>query len=586
MKLGEPLWSGNSAEPYLLESSVDQKEIMLLRAGDTISFPNRPDLGVTLALQLIRSAGEVQVDSSVAAAATSVSEVQKDHHGEDNSATSGDASETEDEDLDRIDAVPATGSRGARSQNTPAPAVSRSPVIQETPTFNRINAIEANDNSDGATAAPETENELQADITDISPSLRDTIEATPTASRDRPDYLPQMTESLEDTSCALWKPSIGDIVVSKEHDDESPIDHSKARADHVLESAQPTPSDAKPSSACTTDTSKFEHIETKRASRALPMVVAKEAKGGLKRKSSAALDTATPIRAKRSKSVPDAPMANPPSTVKKAPSRETPQSKKTNPPKDRSEQGTLSSSARSSSTPSPEDIWQGEPPKVAFSNSAIPSMVMMMKFLRQHGGSAVDTVQKGKCDLLWYVCNSTLVEFNNLTLFSVREGPLRKSMKLLSSFALGIPIVTDKWLIDSARKKQFLKPDAYVPKAPNQEREWGFSLGEIWGKPQSEIFHGKTVNFTPSLRRSYDDFKEVEALCRLLGARKVDTRAASKSKKQDDVVFLALEPSRGKDPDRTELLKQGCTVYSRDLLTSSILRGKLELDIDEFRLKG
>lgn len=47
------------------------------------------------------------------------------------------------------------------------------------------------------------------------------------------------------------------------------------------------------------------------------------------------------------------------------------------------------------------DIYHGSPPKVAFSNSAMPDMPMMMRFFKQKGCSKVETVKSGKCDLLW-----------------------------------------------------------------------------------------------------------------------------------------------------------------------------------------
>jgi len=150
--------------------------------------------------------------------------------------------------------------------------------------------------------------------------------------------------------------------------------------------------------------------------------------------------------------------------------------------------------------------------------------------------------------------------------------------------AKGIPIVTDKWLTDSARKKKYMEPIDYIPKVPKQEKEWGFKLKDAWGSRRHVLLHGYTVYFTSALSKTYDDFAEVEQLYRLCGAKKVhkSARSAGSAKDGEDVIIFGLED---KDVECDTLLKAGCTVYNRNTLASGILRGHVDLKSDEFKIK-
>lgn len=163
-----------------------------------------------------------------------------------------------------------------------------------------------------------------------------------------------------------------------------------------------------------------------------------------------------------------------------------------------------------------------------------------------------------------------------LTLNSVKDGTLTKTMKLLQSIALGIPIVTDKWLLDSAGAGHFLALSDYQPSAPKQEREWNFELSKVWHKPQS-TFEGYSIYFTPSLKSTYSDFTEIDQVCKAVGAKV--------TKKISDHRVIVLGKDKG-DKEVETLLQEGTTCYTKDLLTMSILRGELVLDSDEFRIKS
>jgi hypothetical protein len=164
-----------------------------------------------------------------------------------------------------------------------------------------------------------------------------------------------------------------------------------------------------------------------------------------------------------------------------------------------------------------------------------------------------------------------------LTTRSVRDGDLHKTSKLLQAIASGTPIVTDKWLTDSAKAGHFLSVDAYRPSAPKQEKEWRFKLEDVIGQPQTP-FEGYTIHFTTSAHALYKPFTEIEQVCKAAGADKVTKKKMDKSGK---VIVLAVE---GEDKEAEKLMQDGITCYSRHLLSLSIIRGTLDLDSDEFKI--
>ena len=160
--------------------------------------------------------------------------------------------------------------------------------------------------------------------------------------------------------------------------------------------------------------------------------------------------------------------------------------------------------------------------------------------------------------------------------YSVRPGALTKTMKLLESIALGVPIVSDTWLLESAKAGHFLPLRNYQPNVPKQEKEWNFQLDKIWGKPQAP-FEGHTIYFTFELQKSYSNFDEIKEVCKAVGA-KVTTKKGIKS---EHVILLGKED---KDKEVERWIQEGAACYNKDLLTNSILRGQVDLDSHEFRI--
>lgn len=150
-------------------------------------------------------------------------------------------------------------------------------------------------------------------------------------------------------------------------------------------------------------------------------------------------------------------------------------------------------------------------------------------------------------------------------------------MKVIQAVALGIPIVTDKWLSESAKTEAFLDLSSYKPSVAQQEEEWGFHLEKVWGAAQTP-FKGYAIYFTPSLRKTYTNFREMDRVCQTVGAKVVSKRNG----KNDKTIVLAREED---DPDADKMIENGETCYHKDLLTTSILRGTLDLNSNEFKIR-
>lgn len=236
----------------------------------------------------------------------------------------------------------------------------------------------------------------------------------------------------------------------------------------------------------------------------------------------------------------------------------------------------LSSNPKSSATPakkrlndsadsdvSPEGIGTAEDPwkcsKLLFSNSSMPSKPSILKFFRQHGLEEVKTVTpKGNWDIL-----------------VVGEGDIKKTPKLLMSLVLQKIITSDKWMVHSAQKGKITDPALFEPPDLDIRRD------------RRKLFKGRHIFVTRALKKEYGTgFKDIQAVVKLAGAESVVSKVLRSSDDitkgiGKDVVVLALERD---DLESISLMDHGVTCYTKDLLSTSILRGELELGDDEFRI--
>ncbi|EUC45611.1 hypothetical protein COCMIDRAFT_36703 [Bipolaris oryzae ATCC 44560] len=208
------------------------------------------------------------------------------------------------------------------------------------------------------------------------------------------------------------------------------------------------------------------------------------------------------------------------------------------------------------------EVYDGHPPRVASSNSTITKSSQAVKLLKKQGGAYVEKLTD---------------DFNILC---VRDSDLQKKTKVLYAIARGIPIVTDAWLLESAKEGRLLSLSAYKPSTSKQEEEWGFRFDDVFGQPQTP-FEGYTIHFTKNLRGVYESFPEVVAVCKAAGAKNV---TSSRMNTTGDNIVLANNYED--DPEAQKLIKDGITCYTKDLFTISIFRGYLDLESDEFKIES
>ncbi|CAI6332728.1 unnamed protein product [Periconia digitata] len=201
-----------------------------------------------------------------------------------------------------------------------------------------------------------------------------------------------------------------------------------------------------------------------------------------------------------------------------------------------------------------------ENPRVAFSNSSITPTGQLAKFLKRHGGTIADSITP--------FC----------TVLCIKSGVLVRTPKLLHSIALGIPIVTDAWLVDSTTEGHFLPLEDYKPLCEKQEQDWGFDIEKIWGVPQDSLFAEYTIVFTPALKAKYKVFTEIENVCRAAGAAKVLVKVPGTKEESDPKGTIVLAVGT----EDTKAFKG--RMFDKEFLPRAILRGRVEVESEEFRI--
>ncbi|KAK5172458.1 hypothetical protein LTR04_003956 [Oleoguttula sp. CCFEE 6159] len=209
-------------------------------------------------------------------------------------------------------------------------------------------------------------------------------------------------------------------------------------------------------------------------------------------------------------------------------------------------------------------VYQGPAPVIVFSNSSIPKLPALMKFLRSQSASVADTVTERGSNFL-----------------CVGKGEVKTTGKLLLSLAFGKTIVTDEWVSKSSDAKKLLHPARFFPKDDN--------LAQVPPENRSELMTQKTLYFTPSLKKDYGGgFKEIEKIAKAVGAARVISKpprelpAVSNGTSEHETVVLALEHG---DSEVSALSEKGWKCYRKELLSNSILRGHLDLASDEFKIQ-
>ena len=166
----------------------------------------------------------------------------------------------------------------------------------------------------------------------------------------------------------------------------------------------------------------------------------------------------------------------------------------------------------------------------------------------------------------------------------IGSGVLKTTSKILKAVALGKPIISDEWVRQCLERDAILDPSKFL--AEDERAEQQMDAPRTWSRgtnpPRSDLFGGRTIYMTPALKKSLGTgFNEIRGLVKLLGARDATSFPATDSTdvKSDKYVVLGLDIG---DSDSAGLFQSGVPVYSKDLISLAILRGRLNLG-DEFR---
>ncbi|KPI43363.1 uncharacterized protein AB675_6925 [Cyphellophora attinorum] len=165
----------------------------------------------------------------------------------------------------------------------------------------------------------------------------------------------------------------------------------------------------------------------------------------------------------------------------------------------------------------------------------------------------------------------------------VGDGPLLRSGSLMLAICSGKDIVTEAWLRASVDDSTFLLPDRYIPKDEAHEKAWQFTLEGAIDRGRaglSHILEGRVVYITKRLQQSLNDklVLELKNVATALGAEEVKTSAPSKKAMAEFSDSMLVIGHSSTDPYASKVVDAGIALYSKDLISMAVLRGRLELE--------
>ena len=201
--------------------------------------------------------------------------------------------------------------------------------------------------------------------------------------------------------------------------------------------------------------------------------------------------------------------------------------------------------------------------RILFSNStAVGNSRPFMKFLSQQGIVKVHSVPQ-------------------CTVLCVGKGELKKTSKLIMAIMLGKEVITDDWVTQSALCNKLQSFEEYLAQDPEREQEWGFNVRDAVerGRQGLKILQDWTVIFTASAKKEVGKigFSDLKEIATYAGAKCVLTTLP---KKPPEELPLTLVIGTVADIDSPTLANWKC--YTRDIIGLSVLRGRLEIDSEEF----
>lgn len=213
-----------------------------------------------------------------------------------------------------------------------------------------------------------------------------------------------------------------------------------------------------------------------------------------------------------------------------------------------------------------EDGSQDQVTKVLYTSSTgVGQANAYSRFLRQNNIRQVKSIND--CDIL---CTG--------------KGELKRTFKLLLAILMGKEIVTDEWVIQGTTRNKVLNTSDFVPEDTSREREWGTSLADAIGRGRQcqKPLDGYTVNFTPSAKKELGkSWSELKEICLVAGATAVQAMIPRKSSADSDTTILIAASN---ETDQSTLEERGWKIFTKDIITFSVLRGRVDLLSDEFQM--
>ncbi len=205
--------------------------------------------------------------------------------------------------------------------------------------------------------------------------------------------------------------------------------------------------------------------------------------------------------------------------------------------------------------------------KVVFASSAtVDRSKPLMKFLTSQGIRQVEDV--ADADIL---CVG-------------KDAELKRTSNLITAVACGKHIVTDNWVVDSAKQGKLLDAKDYEAEDPEREQEWGTTLSDAVkrGRKGVRVLNDWTIHLTPNAKAKLGKgFSELKQICLQAGANSVQATTPKKGPQElPRTLVIAIEA----DKDLELLRANGWHSYSKEIITYSVLRGSLDLSSDEFSI--
>lgn len=368
----------------LKKRTPGHSEAIFIRENDLLILPKLP-----FRLTLGYSPSEVQVNSSVTAAAEIPESEDHEVRGETPEQQEQEAAaepETEDEDLDAtITAVAATQSHPKSLRATPDLSNSRTEVIQETPAANRVQLL--------------TEMSTTSNLVETQNSTRDRAQGEDVTMTGQEHY---STATIKQTQ--MGKEAHANINVK------SPKPKSELLADAPVDSTASAVNYRPPQGSDKgTGNEEFQTLsESRRGTRKHPTIQIPRPKAGVKRPSPAPEpEVGTKSRSshptkrvkKEDETGQDSDLSN--INVQKPAFKATPAKRKGATASDVKTPASKTTPRSRSSSVDSELLYTGPKPVVAFSNSGLPQLPTLMRFLQRQGGTKVESVREGECNILW-----------------------------------------------------------------------------------------------------------------------------------------------------------------------------------------